>query len=247
MPNHVANVISFNNVDKNLLIEILEQIKNDEEEIGSIDFNKIMPMPKSLEIESGSRTTTGIKAYKDFLDVYLFDRKKPSGLDLFNIPESNEIAFLKQRTDIAEDIFKLGKSALQNVQKYSCPTWYEWSIEKWGTKWNAYDSCGYDEGSNSIEFSTAWSAPHPILQKLSEMYPDIEIEHKWADEDLGFNTGEIHYKGGEVTFENVPDGGSKEAYELAADVQGVDLEESFRLSEDGTTYEYVNDEELSLS
>ena len=45
MPNHVANIISFNDVDNNRISEILEEIKNDEEEIGSIDFKKIIPMP----------------------------------------------------------------------------------------------------------------------------------------------------------------------------------------------------------
>ena len=118
----------------------------------------------------------------------------------------------------------------------------DWSIGNWGTKWNAYDFCEYDAENGNIEISTAWSAPHPILQKLSEMYPDIEIEHKWADEDLGYNCGERNYKNGEIIFENVPHGGSKEAYELAADIQGYDLEENYRLSDDGTTYEYVDDE-----
>ena len=72
---------------------------------------------------------------------------------------------------------------------------------------NAY---GYDEnadysGNENLWFQTAWSAPHPILQKLSEMYPDITFEHEWADEDLGANCGRKCYRNGECTEEYYPE------------------------------------------
>ena len=62
MPNHVTNRISFRG-DPEAIHRMLEAVKNDEEGYGSIDFNKILPMPKELNIESGSRTTEGIKLY----------------------------------------------------------------------------------------------------------------------------------------------------------------------------------------
>ena len=51
------------------LQEILEFIQCDyagedsEYGIGTIDFNKIVPMPQSLDIESGSKTNEGIQLY----------------------------------------------------------------------------------------------------------------------------------------------------------------------------------------
>ena len=36
---------------------------------------------------------------------------------------------------------------------------------------------------------TAWSAPIPVIKKLSEMYPNIELTLEFADEDLGQNCG----------------------------------------------------------
>lgn len=53
--------------------------------------------------------------------------------------------------------------------------------------------------SKELRFLTAWSAPHPILQKLSELYPSLEITHQWADEDIGFNCGIAVYRAGEQT------------------------------------------------
>ena len=64
MPNHVANHISLQG-DPEKIRSMLEAIQSDELGVGSVDFNKIIPMPKSLNIEAGSRTDRGLKAYRD--------------------------------------------------------------------------------------------------------------------------------------------------------------------------------------
>lgn len=69
MPNHITNSITLSG-NKEKIAEMMENIKNDEVGVGSIDFNKIIPMPESLNIESGSATERGYKAYKDFMEVY---------------------------------------------------------------------------------------------------------------------------------------------------------------------------------
>ena len=55
MPNHITNILKFEG-DSEQVYAMLDQIKNEELGIGSIDFNKIIPMPESLNIEAGSRT-----------------------------------------------------------------------------------------------------------------------------------------------------------------------------------------------
>jgi hypothetical protein len=71
--------------------------------------------------------------------------------------------------------------------------WYRWHLKYWGTKWNAYD--GYVERGKTwirFVFSTAWTAPEPIYQKLAEiLHKDMDI--KYADEDLGSNCGKLYY------------------------------------------------------
>ena len=66
MPNHVTNIIEYSG-DEKAIKKMLESIKNDTFGIGTIDFDKIIPMPKSLDIESGSRTDRGLRVYKDFI------------------------------------------------------------------------------------------------------------------------------------------------------------------------------------
>ena len=51
MPNHVINKICMQGDPKEIQ-SMLEQIKNDDFGIGTVDFDKIIPMPKSLDIES---------------------------------------------------------------------------------------------------------------------------------------------------------------------------------------------------
>ena len=68
MPNHVINRLEFD-CPKERLKEILSAICYDDSSeaertgIGTIDFNKITPMPPSLDIESGSSTDRGINLY----------------------------------------------------------------------------------------------------------------------------------------------------------------------------------------
>ena len=98
MPNHVENHIEFSG-DTRQIKAMLESIKNDEYGIGTIDFNKIIPMPESLNIEAGSRTDRGLKAYRDFIEVYTFGRPAEDAKKaLKNIPIESESAFLRQRT-----------------------------------------------------------------------------------------------------------------------------------------------------
>lgn len=55
MPNYVVNQISVQGDPKEMQ-NMLEQIKNDDLGIGTVDFHKIIPMPESLDIEKGTRT-----------------------------------------------------------------------------------------------------------------------------------------------------------------------------------------------
>ena len=88
MPNHVRNMLTFNG-DPERIREMLTQIQDDEEDFGSIDFNKLIPMPQELGIESGSRTNEGLKFYNDFLEIYTLGQN-PKEMDLLHIPEERE-------------------------------------------------------------------------------------------------------------------------------------------------------------
>ena len=72
MPNHVTNHIKISG-DPKRIKELLEAVKYDDVGLGSIDFNKVIPKPASLDIECGSNTDAGLKAYRDFISVYTLE------------------------------------------------------------------------------------------------------------------------------------------------------------------------------
>ena len=191
MPNHVTSVITLSG-DESRIKAMLEAIKTNEYGIGSVDFEKILPMPDS---------------------IYCGDLG----------PKERAI--------------------------YGDSNWYDWRVTNWGTKWNCY---GYTSDTvfekDKLKFLTAWSAPHPILNKLSEMYPDIKFEHEWADEDIGRNCGRYVYYNGERVEEYFPES-QKDCLEFAARVMDVNLEEDYALYLNASETEYINieyDDEYEL-
>lgn len=128
MPNHITNRLNII-ADKERVREILEAIQQDEHGLGSIDFNKIIPMP--------------------------------------------------------EEIFR-GNLGQKEKELFGENNWYDWSVANWDTKCNSY---GYDDfpaygGGSEMYFLTAWSRPESVIKQLSVMFPDVQLQHAWADEDI---------------------------------------------------------------
>lgn len=226
MPNYIMNKIAV--VDTNTLGQIKELSKDG---ALNIDFNDFVPRPKSLDIESGSITDQAIIYYLSnrlktpFADVegrikQVINRSEMLEL-MFGDHDEDTYNRLKERdmdADFKQDLYDQGKIYVSNFDTYGHATWYDWSIENWGTKWNAGDaSQGADE--KSIYFTTAWSPSLPVTHAMSLAYPDIEFTHSWADEDRGSNTGSITIKNGRVIGEPfLPENQSQEAYQLYTDL-----------------------------
>ena len=68
MPNHVTNVLKFDCSEERFL-EIANFLRMEGEPLGSVDFNKLIPMPKELDIESGSRGMNGLKLYREYISA----------------------------------------------------------------------------------------------------------------------------------------------------------------------------------
>jgi len=247
MPNHVRNILTFE-AEGEILHRILDDIKNDEKGIGSIDFNKLIPMPPELNIEKGSRTSEGCKLYENITDRIINIKQRMGNPSITadeyiacEIEAKNIKEEFNNMPDDQKEMFNLGKQYFANVNNYGYGDWYDWSVANWGTKWNAYDFAHYN---NTIEFNTAWECPEPIIQAISEKYPDITINHKWADEDMGTNLGEREYIKGDKIYQHQPDSFSKDAYDLAFEIWEETPEDlGLKLSADGTEYVSDDDEE----
>ena len=63
--------------------------------------------------------------------------------------------------------------------------WYDWRVQNWDTKWDAYDVVVTDDDPESveIEFNTAWSPPEAICTAIREQYPDVSVS--WFYDEPG--------------------------------------------------------------
>ena len=63
--------------------------------------------------------------------------------------------------------------------------WYDWRIQNWATKWDAYDVVVTDEDPEctEVEFNTAWSPPEAICNAIREQYEDVSVS--WFYDEPG--------------------------------------------------------------
>ena len=219
MPNHITNILRIE-ASEELTAQIKSDIKSvDEEgETRHIDFNKILPMPESLNITSGSTTENGIAIlrYRAGDDRKIREIMGYAWGQKFSTPdEMIEYMLEKGSANLVE-----AQKALDNERLYGVRDWYGWSTANWGTKWNAYST--NDTDVDEVSFETAWSNPYPVIVALSVKYPEAVFHMRFADEDFGHNVGEYSLQNGDVVDENIPEGGSVEALELAADITGYE-------------------------
>lgn len=79
------------------------------------------------------------------------------------------------------------KQAAINTAKYGAPTWYEWCVKSWGTKWDVSEVCLENEGDYlEYSFDTAWSPPLLWLTKVSEDFPELEFVMRYSEEGAGY-------------------------------------------------------------
>lgn len=220
MPNNVRNIVKMEGIVNLPLFRVEDGVK-------CFDFNKVIHMPESLSIESGSMTDEYILYYmteKCTIPVNCIGEEKLKVVrELITNTFSNGDEWIrtvfvrvmekayKETESKKNEMYQKGKTYLDNYEKYGYTTWYDWCIKYWGTKWNTYSNEQQDE--DTIIFKTAWSNPEPVMLKLSEMYPEAVIEHWWADEDMGSNDGYRVYRGGEIVEGDYYDLRSNEAYE----------------------------------
>lgn len=245
MPNWVVNKIEFSGTKENI-DKVLGIIKGDDTDF---DFNKLIPMPKSLKLTAGGNQNEAImyalskkkseekagiidkfmskpaflyENYFDQVSRHVDEERIQKALERF---DANDKSIL-DNTDYEglgiKTFEDLGNTYINNVLEYGYDTWYDWSCDKWGTKWNA---CDVYTSNDVLEFSTAWSCPFPVLDKLAELcyQYNIGFTGKWADEDAGCNAGifESDCDGNEYWFSyEYMESLSDDAFEIYIELHG---------------------------
>ncbi len=204
MPNHITNVIRFDSPEE--MERVLEAVQS---ENNKFDFNQIIPMPTELrDLTSPIRYVTEEKRLEQLLDVADWKIDKNG---------------FKPELGLTKELEK------QYLEEFGATDWYRWSIDNWDTKWNAYS---VDITDDTITFDTAWGHPDSIINKLSEMFPNISFHIQYADEDTGHNLGVYTITDGCKSDQADIIEGSDEAIKLACEIKGYDYQDYLKEMEE---------------
>lgn len=205
MPNWCENIVYMDNIlEKDIF-------STDEDGNMKLDFMKIKPTPKALDIDSRGLQEFDMRNYLDSLP----DKKREKleeklRLVLPTISDESHARLTIKHTlsnmvivpygerskkEIKESI-KFGKKYVDNCIKYGYPDWYEWQVANWGTKWNACYTQTNINSPDMIMFDTAWSPPIEAMTELSKMYPYDQITHFYYEPWMGY-AGQATYLDGE--------------------------------------------------
>lgn len=228
MPNHIQNRLQVIG-DKKEVKKVFSAIKGkdgDEKEM-QIDFNKIKPMPKELDINSDGWLMP--------IEHHPYPNKN---YDKGIVEHLNEMKdCFDKNPDRKEESLNNFLQGIRNYIDFGFATWYKWATTNWGTKWNAYSQNDKRNTVDTIYFQTAWRSPVELISELSKIFPLVKISLAYADEDSGSNTGKILFENGEAIEVDQPKSQTLEAYDIYFELH-PDSKKDYVLV--GDKYEYVD-------
>jgi hypothetical protein len=193
MPNHTANNFTITGPKDTVLafIERAKETNPDELDPKQLSLNSFIPMPSELK---HTTSPTRIQTQEE-IDATWAEWKRKKAI--------SELGSYEQHRP-----FGLGLTRQQYdelISKYGATNWYDWCVANWGTKWDCYEVGAWNINdhrdhtiSATICYETAWSPVTEFWCKVSEMYPECEFFHEFADEGGGF-LGHETIVNGEVT------------------------------------------------
>lgn len=185
MPNHITNVLRLTSYDAPGLIDVVVEAVNGGEQ--PFDFNRLIPKPTDLDIVSGSQTDAAHALFDDEKAIPMLRWPWVRSAGVTDLPGLRDL-LRKKYLDHPQDGFPsldaLAERVGSNLRRYGKTDWYAWSVQQWGTKWNAYSCVGgkIDEHEAVFHFETAWSPPMPVISELARRFPKLTIRLIWCDE-----------------------------------------------------------------
>ena len=128
----------------------------------------------------------------------------------------------------------------RNIETHGYGNWYDFCVNRWGTKWevDTKGSVDVDEQTVTVSFESAWSPPCGVYEALIEE---------------GYDVVAYYYEPG-MGFLGKWDNGCDETYEISGEtsktvraVIGAELDDMFGISDQMAEYEAENDESEELT
>jgi len=101
---------------------------------------------------------------------------KGDAKEIFDFVRSDESVFDFNNLIPMPDSIENAKQMVVRQSGFEVPAWYAWSVDNWGTKWNACDAeYSTKDPGHAIWFDTPWEPPVPVFEALAQRFPAHEI------------------------------------------------------------------------
>jgi|694.fasta_scaffold74135_7 hypothetical protein len=148
-------------------------IEGSEKDIADVKAQLNQPFEREHESWNMQTNTMEKKIHKFDNPIFSFwNIRRPTDLEAYNKQP--------EHAPLAEAVLHLGNS------------WYDFNNREWGTKWDVavendekYPDTELAEESKDFllyKFNTAWAPPISAIEKLSQQYPELEIELEYEEE-----------------------------------------------------------------
>ncbi|TDR30229.1 hypothetical protein [Hydromonas duriensis] len=206
MPNYCQNQLKISGNEQDIILLKQQMYSFNEQGNYVLDFNVVVPMPKSLDITSGGLT----ELTSQLLYPHTAKGKEPPSISDLMQKYHRELVWPCPQVDTVDEFIGLlrqtrnGRQCLleghyyhRNHKQYGFRDWYDWRLHYWGTKWGAMHF--EDNEYNELIFDTAWSPPIPVIQALAEQFPQLNFRLAYAEEGCWF-AGVLEWSDGCLTY-----------------------------------------------
>jgi hypothetical protein len=164
MPNWCENDLYIYGPDRTAVLDAISS------KDGAFDFERVVPMPAVLAATEKSSDVTWGRIIlgendADAREYLKYGWAVAAGLTTVEALK----AFLAKEHPTAVDAARRAQAAYAETGYWD---WYDWSVNHWGTKWNASAArLDRQERRDKLTFSTAWSPPRPVVAALGRRFP----------------------------------------------------------------------------
>lgn len=91
------------------------------------------------------------------------------------VPESLHITAGREGSDDDPKQIELERRSAENIEKHGYANWYDFCVNRWGTKWDVEPPDTVDKGDSiSFSFDSAWAPPLGVYEELVDQGFDVK-------------------------------------------------------------------------
>jgi hypothetical protein len=103
------------------------------------------------------------------------------------LEQTSPVMWRGEETD-TEGKLEFEKYVSELQKKYGYTDWYNWRVDKWGTKWDVADTYILDDEDEfiSVQYNTAWSPNIEWVRYVAKQFPELTFTLSFEEPGCSF-------------------------------------------------------------